>query len=99
MSDGPLCSVVRVEATYKREDGTQPPSQPRAVYDWYYFHDAPVVFVTAIITQESSYRWNEVHFLELNFPGQDFTMVRRRYWEGGELVRTALRTVVQIGRP
>ncbi len=72
VSDGPLCTVVRVEAAYKREDGTQPPSQPRAVYDWYYFHDSPVAYVTATITQQSSYRWNEVHFLELIFPGRDF---------------------------
>ena len=72
VSDGPLCTVVRVDAAYKREDGTQPPSQPRAVYDWYYFHNSPVAYVTATITQQSSYRWNEVHFLELIFSGRDF---------------------------
>ncbi len=79
VSDGPLCRVVRVEASYKRADGTQPSSQPRAVYDWYYFRNVPLVYVTAVITQKSSFRWNEVHFLELNFPGKDFL-----HWAGGQ---------------
>ncbi len=79
VSEGPLCTVVRMEAAYKRDDGTQPATQPRAVYDWYYFKDSPVVYVTAAITQESPYRWTEVHFLELNFPGRDFT-----HWIGSQ---------------
>jgi hypothetical protein len=72
LSEGPICSVVRVQAAYKRPDGTQPPSRPRAVYHWYYFHQLPLIFVTATITQEEAFRWQEVHFLELNFPGRDF---------------------------
>jgi hypothetical protein len=79
ISEGPICSVVRARAAYKRSDGTQPDSRPRAVYDWYYFHDVPLVFVTANIAQDEPFRWREVHFLELNFPKADFAR-----WAGGE---------------
>ena len=79
VSPGPLCTVIRTTASYKRPDGTQPPSRPRAVYQWHYFHDLPLVFVTAAVTQEQSFAWREVHFLELNFPGSDFGR-----WAGAE---------------
>ncbi len=78
ISDGPICRVYRVEASYKRADGTAPETNPRAVYDWHYFHDQPIVFVTATISQDEAFAWNEAHFLELNFPGDDFTR-----WAGG----------------
>ncbi len=79
VSRGPICTVVRVTAAYKRPNGTQPASRPRAVYDWYYFHDQPVAMATVTVSQDSAYAWDEVHFLELNFPGDDFT-----HWLGGE---------------
>lgn len=87
ISEGPVCTVVRVEAAYTRPDGTQPPSRPRAVYQWHYLHELPLVYVTATISQDTSFEWQEVHFLELNFPGSDFL-----HWAGdgpgesGELV-------------
>ncbi len=69
--DGPICSVVRVRARCMRGD-QQPESQPAAVYDWYYFSDRPLVYVTAEQTQAKPFEWREWHFLELNFPGDDF---------------------------
>jgi len=38
VSDGPVCKVVRVRA-HCVQSGKRPPSEPAAVYDWYYFHD------------------------------------------------------------
>ncbi len=72
ISSGPICSVVRAQAAYKQADGTQPPSRPRAVYHWHYFHEWPLVFVTAAVVQDDPADWNEVHFLELIYPGRDF---------------------------
>ena len=79
VSSGPICTVVRMQAAYKRADGTSPESRPQAIYDWYFFHDQPLVFVTAHISQSTPFAWNEVHFLELNFPGRDFTQ-----WAGAD---------------
>ncbi len=71
LCEGPLCTVVRVTARCMRGD-QQPDSRPAAVYDWYYFHDRPLVYVTAIQTQQQPFEWREWHFLEINFPGNDF---------------------------
>ena len=79
VSAGPACQVVRTTAAYLRPDGTAPDSHPRATYDWYYFPDLPVLFVTASIYQDAPHAWREVHFLELNYPGTDFT-----HWMTGE---------------
>ena len=76
---GPLCTVIRVQARYCRPDGSQPPSQPQAVYDWYVFDALPLVFVTAAVRQEQPFVWHELHLLELNFPDESFL-----HWAGGE---------------
>ena len=75
---GPLCTVIRVTDRFV-QGGRQPASQPTAVYDWYYFPDRPLVYVTAVIRQEAPAPWHETHFLELNYPGK--AMPR---WAGGE---------------
>ena len=72
MTDGSLCTVVRIRAAYCREDGQPPASHPRAVYDWYLFKGLPLAWVTATVDQDEPFAWNELHFLELNFPGKDF---------------------------
>ena len=79
VSAGPLCTVVRVRARYCKPDGARPASQPEAVYDWYVFHDRPLVFVSASIRQKDPFAWHELHFLELNFPDGSFPA-----WAGGE---------------
>jgi len=79
VSSGPLSSVVRVRARYMKSPGEQPPSKPEAVYDWCYFHDRPLVFVRAAMSQQESYAWPELHFLELNYPREAFPR-----WAGGE---------------
>ncbi|NLX98957.1 MAG: hypothetical protein GXY83_22660 [Rhodopirellula sp.] len=79
ISQGPLATVVEVGGRYTRADGTSPPSQPQAIYQWFYFHDRPLVYVTALQRQEQPFAWKELHFLELNFPGEDFLN-----WAGGE---------------
>ena len=79
VSEGPLCTVVRIHARYCQAGGAQPASAPEAVYDWYVFREAPLVFVTAAVRQELPHAWHELHFLELNFPDDRFTR-----WAGGE---------------
>lgn len=69
---GPVRAVVRVTARYMR--GTeQPASKPSATYEFSYFAGSPLVRVTAHIMQQSAKQWNELHFLEVNFPDQSFT--------------------------
>jgi hypothetical protein len=79
VSDGPLATVIRVHARYLFPSGQAPESRPQAVYDWYYFRDQPLIYVAATAAQQPAHTWNEAHFLELNFPGDDFT-----HWAGGE---------------
>ena len=79
VATGPLCTVVRVLARYMNSEGKSPPSRPEATYHWMYFNELPLVFVTAEVTQAQTFQWNELHFLELNFPGEDF-----KEWAGGE---------------
>jgi hypothetical protein len=79
VSEGPLCTVVRVRARYMHADGKQPPSQPEALYDWCYFHDRPLVHVRATMSQQDWFAWPEHHFLELNYPREAFPR-----WAGGE---------------
>lgn len=79
LSKGPLCTALRVRAKYLDSEGNPPSSNPEATYDWFYFHDLPLVYVTAEILQSNPFEWNELHFLELNFPGEDFGR-----WIGGD---------------
>ncbi|MHC4404530.1 MAG: hypothetical protein ACYTG0_33160, partial [Planctomycetota bacterium] len=88
VAQGPLCTVVRVRARYMKSPDEAPPSKPEAVYDWHYFHDRPLVFVRAAMTQEESYAWPEHHFLELNYPREAFPR-----WAGGEPLREGEFTV------
>ncbi len=81
LAAGPLATVVRVRARYRR-GAEDPPAAAGAVYDWYYFHDRPWAFVTAAIRQPQPFTWHEVHFLELTQPGNDFPA-----WAGGEPLR------------
>ena len=52
-------------------------SEPSAVYDWYYFQDRPVAFVTATFLQTQPATWHELHPLELNYPGDAFLQDER----------------------
>ena len=78
VSAGPLCTVVRAKSRFV-QGGRQPASQPAAVYDWYYFADRPLVYVTVKIQQTTPFGWHEVHPLELNYPGKLMSN-----WAGGE---------------
>ena len=79
ISKGPLATVVRVRARYMKSPGEAPASQPEAVYDWYYFHDRPLVHVRAAMSQQEAFAWPEHHFLELNYAQEAFPR-----WAGGE---------------
>jgi hypothetical protein len=79
VSTGAVCTVVRVSARYSQSDGRRPDSQPGAVYDWYYFHDQPLVHVRSEVSQRQAQTWHEAHFLELGFPTNGFSR-----WAGGE---------------
>ena len=71
VANGPLCTVVRVTGRYMR--GTdQPASKPSAVYQWFYFHDLPLAYVTALQSQQEEFAWKEWHFLELIYPDDSF---------------------------
>ncbi|OQW95395.1 MAG: hypothetical protein BWK77_07510 [Verrucomicrobia bacterium A1] len=54
---GPLCTVVRVEGRCVRADGTGIDPQPRAVYDWFYFHDSPRIYVQGTVRQDTPRSW------------------------------------------
>ncbi|MDW8029091.1 MAG: hypothetical protein RMK94_11935, partial [Armatimonadota bacterium] len=82
VSDGEIVTVVRVKAKYCQAEGKQPESQPEAVYDWFYFRNLPLIFVTTKVRQRKPFVWNELHFLELNFPDESFGE-----WAGGEPTR------------
>lgn len=73
VSDGPLCTVLRIGARYLNAEGGAPASQPAAVYDWYVWKDAPLVYVAASTQQNSARVWKEHHFLELHFTDQSFS--------------------------
>ena len=79
VADGPLCTVVAVDARYMRVDGTRPESKPAATYRWFYFKDRPLVFVTVSQRQQERFAWHEWHFLELIHPGEAFG-----HFAGGE---------------
>lgn len=81
VSTGPLATVVRVRSRYMQSGGKHPDSKPEATYDWIYLNDSPLVRVTATTSQQPDKPWSEAHFLELNFPGDDFPE-----WAGGEPV-------------
>lgn len=70
---GPLRAVVRVSARYVREDGTPPPSNPRAVYEYSFFPGSPFILLHAKIVQDKPFDWPELHIVEMNFAGEDFT--------------------------
>lgn len=78
VSHGALASVIRTRAEYLPASAVPHPSTPSVVYDWYYFHDLPLVYVVASASQSKADRWDETHFLELNFPHDDFAN-----WAGG----------------
>ncbi len=79
VSAGPLCTVLRTRARYTKPNGEQPASRPEAVYEWYVFHELPLVYVSGTVSQTSPHAWSELHFLELNHPGGSFAD-----WAGGE---------------
>jgi hypothetical protein len=82
VSDGEICTVVRVQARYCQPGGKRPPSEPSAVYHWFLFKRLPLAFVTARVQQKEPFAWDELHFLEFNFPDSSFSR-----WAGGEPLR------------
>ena len=69
---GPLRAVVRVSAAYLQGE-KEPDSRPRATYEFSYFAGSPLVHVRAHCQQAASFAWQELHFIEMNFPDQSFT--------------------------
>jgi hypothetical protein len=65
-SAGPLCHVVRARAHFVQR-GKRPPSEPSAVYDWYYFIESGRVYVQATFQQRQPAVWHELHPLEFNY--------------------------------
>lgn len=78
---GPIGTVIRTRARYK-SGSNDPESRPWAVYDWVYFHDAPWIWVRARAAQSAPFRWDEHHFLELQFSEKTAAE-----WLGGDPVQ------------
>ncbi|MFQ6132489.1 MAG: DUF6259 domain-containing protein [Armatimonadota bacterium] len=68
---GPVRAVVRVSAAYTQGD-TRPDSRPRAVYEFSYFAGSPLIHATAHVEQDAGFPWQELHFVEINFPDETF---------------------------
>lgn len=70
---GPIRALVRLYLAYTNTGGGTPDSQPAAVYEFSYYRGLPLVKITANCRQEQPFDWPEHHFVEINFPGEDFT--------------------------
>jgi len=93
VAQGPLCSVVRIR-THFVQGGKRPASEPVAVYDWYYFRDRPLAYVTATIQQKQPFTWHEVHFLEMDYPRENLPR-----WAGGDPLEQAEFKVTNTTHP
>lgn len=67
-------TVIRSKMRYLSDKGTPAPGNAFAVYDWYFFNSSPSVYVKGWQNSSYKYQWKEAHFLEWNFPGQQFDM-------------------------
>ena len=83
LADGPVCTVVRCRGRYTNDKGKQTATRAAATYDWLLLADLPLLLVRARITQAQPFAWNEMHFLELNYPDESFGD-----WAGGEPLKT-----------
>ncbi len=78
LENGPIAAVVRTRARYG-SGNNRPESNPWAVYDWVYFHQAPWMWVRCRAAKDAPFRWDEHHFLELQFSQETAAE-----WLGGE---------------
>ncbi len=81
-ASGPLRAVVRVRARYT-QGGKQPKSAPEATYTFTYYADSPLIRVEADVSQKQAQHWNELHFIELNYPDESFT-----HWAADDPAKT-----------
>ncbi len=72
VSSGPVRTLVRAYLQYTA-GGTRPASRPEAVYDFSYYPNLPIIGVRARSTQAEPFAWREHHFIEINYPGDDFS--------------------------
>jgi hypothetical protein len=73
LAEGPLCASVRVRARYVSADGPAK-TGARATYTFHYFADSPFILAECRVQQDEAFPWDELHFLEINFPDESFTM-------------------------
>lgn len=81
LADGPVCSVTRQTLHFARRDGSVPPSEPTAVFDWFRFQpqgqknaeNEALIFVRVTVTQKSTAAWKELHLGELHLKDGSFT--------------------------
>ena len=72
VADKPFLKVIRITAAFKQGNAS-PPSQPKAVYDWFVFPQRALVYATVFAQQETSAKWKEKHVFELHIPDGSFT--------------------------
>jgi len=71
LARGPVRTVVRVRLSYGTAD-RRPDTHPAAVYDFSYYPGSPLIGIRARMRQQEAFEWPELHFIEINFPGEDF---------------------------
>ncbi|NMA46015.1 MAG: hypothetical protein GX945_05585 [Lentisphaerae bacterium] len=65
VADGPVCTVVSHQAHFCRKNGSRPPNEPSAQYQWVFFKDETgLILVEAHYRQEQPHSWKELHFLD-----------------------------------
>lgn len=72
LSDGPVCTAVRQKIKFTRF-GKNPPSNPHAIYDWFYFKTKEgLIRLQANFHQENVHDWKECHFFEFHIDDGSF---------------------------
>ena len=72
LSDGPVCTAVRQTVKFIR-GGANPPSNPFAVYDWFYFKTKDgLIRLQANYQQAKVHDWKECHFFEFHIDDGSF---------------------------
>lgn len=67
VAENDLCSVVRQHIRYVNRQGNTPPSQPEAVYLWFFFKNTTGnVFVRFQGHQKTEHPWKECRFFEFH---------------------------------
>ncbi len=71
-ASGPYMVEVRVSARYLAGNGAAPETNPRAVYAIRYWAGLPMILAETSVAQDTPFRWEQLHFLELHYKDESF---------------------------